>query len=359
MNNPFWNSRQRRVRALWRFVAQALLLCVVTLLLLVPSALILFFDALPGLVGYLVLAFGALVGILFSVWLPGRLLDRRAFADFGFHLNRRWWLDFAFGLALGMVLVAGIFLVERNAGWTKITEIVLAPWNPVAHSLVIGGTILLGSLINGLLVQLVWRGYYTRNLAEGLNLPHVGPGIALLISYLVISFVTFLFQPEILVNALMDTLGYLTGVLHLFEEQSALVLRLLIISLFLGLGYLLTGELAIPIGVHTGWSFSRNLFFGRAEGVFGIRGLGGHSMTQTFIETRRVGPELWTGGRAGLDAGLLTLVAAVVGSLLIVLWVRWRYGRVQLQDSLAQYERATPASSHPPVGRQRGTSGTR
>jgi uncharacterized protein len=62
-----------------------------------------------------------LLGALLSVWLAGRFLDRRPFADFGFHLNARWWLDLFFGLALGALLMTAVFLTELVLGWVKVT----------------------------------------------------------------------------------------------------------------------------------------------------------------------------------------------------------------------------------------------
>lgn len=336
-NNPFWNSEERRVRALWRLVAQLLLLSVPATICLFPLlVLTALAHGAPEPTSIIVLL--SLPIALFSVWLGGKLLDRRPFADFGFHFSRRWWIDFAFGLALGVVLVGGIFLIEKAIGWIRYTSIVLSPWEPVAHALVIGLAIFLFSLINGVQVQLISRGYQMRNLAEGLNLPFIGPRAALLLAYVASSFIFLL--P--LLNYLLSRHGFLT-------EAILFTVNLIINSLFLGLGYLLTGELAIPIGLHTAWNFSKGLLFGQGMTMFELLEFGREmSIVETFIKIYEDGPELWTGTvwagsrYLGLDAGLLGLPAAVVGSLLIVLWVRWRHGRLELQERLAEYVPPTP-----------------
>lgn len=336
--NPFWNSKEHRMRALWRLVAQFLLLLVpVAAVFLCPLlAVILIFgwnEVMACIMGLLSLPIA-----LFSVLLAGRLLDRRPFADFGFHFSRRWWIDFAFGLALGAVLVVGIFLVERDSGWIRYTEIVLSPWEPVTHALVIGLTIFLFSLINGVQVQLVSRGYQMRNLAEGLNLPFMGPRAALLLAYIGSSFIFLL--P--LSHYLLPRYGF-------FNEAALFTINLIINSLFLGLGYLLTGELAIPIGLHAGWTFSEGLLFGQGTTMFELLEFGREmSIVETFVRVYEVGPALWTGRLwtgsryLGLEASLLGLPAAVIGSLLIVLWVRWRHGRLELQERLAEYRLPIP-----------------
>lgn len=346
--NPVWNSEQRRVRALWRLMAQLLLLVVVTAVFLFPLLFIILFPSVGvlSLIDLVPLGLVSLLVVLFSVWLSGKLLDRRPFADFGFHFSRRWWIDFAFGLALGAVLVVGIFLIEKAIGWIRYTSIVLSPWEPVAHALVIGLAIFLSSLINGVQVQLVSRGYQMRNLAEGLNLPFIGPRAALLLAYLGSSFVILL--PHL--NRLIVRYTYLLPRHGFFNEVVLFAVNLIINGLFLGLGYLLTGELAIPIGLHTAWNFSKSLLFGQGIAIFGFPGSGYESIVETFIKVYEDGPSLWSGARyLGLEAGLLGLLAAVVGSLLIVLWVRWHHGSLGLQDRLAEYR--------PPTLPQRQTEG--
>lgn len=61
------------------------------------------------------------VGITFAIYLAARYVDRRWFRDYGLRLDRRWWVELAFGFALGGALMTGIFLVELAAGWITIT----------------------------------------------------------------------------------------------------------------------------------------------------------------------------------------------------------------------------------------------
>ena len=100
-------------------------------------------------------------------------------------------------------------------------------------------------------------------------------------------------------------------------------------GLVLGLGYVLTGRLALPMGLHIAWNF----FEGN---VFGLPVSGWTTLGATFLLIEQSGPPLLTGGAFGPEAGLLTIAASLIGVLMILLWVRVRSGRVALQTSLAE-----------------------
>jgi hypothetical protein len=100
----------------------------------------------------------------------------------------------------------------------------------------------------------------------------------------------------------------------------------------------LTGDLAISIGLHMTWNFFQGVVFG-----FPVSGMASQA---SFIGIHQGGPDLITGGPFGPEAGLIGLGAIAIGAVMIVLWVKWRYGAVKLQDRLAVYQ---PKDTRPVV----------
>jgi uncharacterized protein len=101
-------------------------------------------------------------------------------------------------------------------------------------------------------------------------------------------------------------------------------------GLALSLPYVLTGELALSIGLHVTW----NLFQGTAYGF----PVSGSPPSRRLLVVEQGGPIVWTGGEFGPEAGLLSVVWVVLGCGLTLLWIRWRRKGLALQPQLARYE---------------------
>lgn len=334
MPNIFYNRTERRVRAGWRILLQGLIFFAGILLVnsLIGFFIVLVVQSTGGnvqdpqtIMGWfahplvrIISAIGTLLSALLSFWIASRWLDRRPFPDFGFHFSRNWWIDFAFGLFLGAILMVFIFVVELSAGWITITSM-LQGFGSASFWLDMVSFLALFFAV-GIYEEMLSRGYHLRNLAEGLNFKALNPRLALLLAYLVSS--------------------SMFGLFHLGNANTTWVstVNLIVAGLFLGLGFVLTGELAIPIGLHMTWNFFQGNVFG-----FPVSG-GGASAT--FIAIQQGGPDLWTGGAFGPEAGLIGIAAIAIGSLLVFLWVRWRYGEGKLKESLAVYQ----PNGNPAVG---------
>jgi uncharacterized protein len=119
--------------------------------------------------------------------------------------------------------------------------------------------------------------------------------------------------------------------MHIFNPNSTLVstFNLFLAGLLLGFGYILTRQLALPIGLHITWNFFQG-------NVFGFP-VSGQMAGPTFIAIEQGGPDLMTGGAFGPEAGLLGILVMVLGIILIYAWVKIYHGRVDLKTDLAQY----------------------
>lgn len=188
-----------------------------------------------------------------------------------------------------------IFLVELAASWITISETFYSANSSQPFLVAILLPVLL-FLIVGIAEELMFRGYLLLNLAEGFNFRIIGSRRALIFSWLLTS--------------------ALFGFAHFIKPNATVTssVNIALIGMWLGLGYVLTGSLAIPIGIHITWNFFQG-------NVFGFPVSGGKDFSTTFVVTEQGGPELWTGGAFGPEAGLLGLLALVLGVLLVVAWV--------------------------------------
>jgi membrane protease YdiL (CAAX protease family) len=203
-------------------------------------------------------------------------------------------LIFAFELAAGWVSVTGYLDGGGRPFWGEI-------WLPVLVFICVG-----------IQEEMSTRGYLLRNLAEGLNFKRSGPRTALIAAYVISSLIF--------------------GGLHAANPNASLTstLSIALAGFFLGLGFVLTGELAIPIGLHISWNFFQG-------NVFGFP-VSGSPAGPSFIAIEQAGPAWATGGAFGPEAGVIGLAAIALGCGLTLWWVRRRTGRLRLQAVLAEYE---------------------
>jgi membrane protease YdiL (CAAX protease family) len=308
LRRAFFNHEEQRVRALWRLLLHGLALVVTGVLFgIVFGQLLDLFGLVPGGSLSFINMVYQLAVVSFATWLCARALDHRAFDGFGLHLSPRWWADFGVGLAIGVVLMTGIFLFELEAGWLTIIDRNVGPpgrsfWLMLCEPLA-------AFVAVGFYEELLSRGYHLRNLAEGLCSERVSPRVALLL-------------------ATLCSAGVF-GLMHAGNANATVIssVNVSLAGCMLALGLLWTGELALPIGLHISWNFCQG-------NVFGFP-VSGNPMPTRVFSIEQGGDPVLTGGAFGPEAGVIGLVAMLIGAGLIAVWVRLSRGHLRLQLLLA------------------------
>ena len=318
MTQYFWNSSENRLRAGWRLA----ILGVLTALAALPVGWIANASEAGSYYWRQFAASGAgAVLMMVAAWIQARWVDRRSVSGFGLLRGPQWILHFVFGLLLGAALMALVFGAEWAAGWLRIKP-------PSARAgFELQGTDLVALFLMYLAIavieELAARGALLRNLSEGLNSGKLGPVRAVIVAWIGSS--------------------VLLGALHLTNETATFpgFLFITAFGLFTGLAVVWTRSLAIPIGAHATWKFFEGPVFGFP--------VDGSNSGQTVLDIAIGGPVWATGGTAGPEGGLLSVLVLAIGAGVLALWVRWRFGAVRVQSGLALHPEPDSNPVRPPA----------
>lgn len=278
----FINPDEQRLRAGWRLQAHFCILAASLVAFAVIAAPLFLWAERSGLPFLLINAFVALGGITLSIFIARRFVDKRPFAGLGLKVNLQAIKDLLFGFSITAVMMGLIFFIEWILGWLTFDGFAWEFQNPgrVVREVLL---MLAVYLLVGWQEELVSRGYWLQNLAEGLNIDW-----AVFISSLFFSLAHY------------GNPGF----------AWAPLLGLLISGYFLAYAYLRTRSLWLPIGLHIGWNFFEGTIFG-----FHVSGTESYRLILQTVS----GPTLWTGGAFGPEAGLVLIPALLLGGFII----RW------------------------------------
>ena len=274
----FLSPNEARLRAGWRLLIQILMMLVISIVISIAFAPLLF--SVHGTVFFFLGQVAELIAFTASIFLARLFLDRRSIASMGLRLDRRVWKDILAGIGITFIMMALVFAAMSAAGWLTFEGFA---WEAEPIQQVLGGTFgFLGIFILvGWNEELLSRGYHLQTLASGANL----------------------FWGVLLSSAVF-------GALHLGNPNATWVSAagIFFAGLFLAYGYLRTGQLWLSIGLHIGWNFFEGAVFG-----FPVSGLDIYPLTRIQVQ----GPGMWTGGAFGPEAGLVILPALLTGAGLI------------------------------------------
>lgn len=282
----FLSPGGRRLRAGWRILAQLLIFFM--LLNAVALGVGIFFTYQGQADAQNALLWGQLISVIavtLSVYIARGYLDQRSFASLGLHANRQAARDALAGFLISAVMIACLFLLMLVFGWLEGVSLNLDqsggqnPLNLLAFLFIF-------FILTGWQEELLVRGYWMQNLAEGLNIP-----LAVLLTSLIFSF------------------------LHAWNPDAVWTsyLGIFLAGLFFAWAYYRTGRLWLPIALHSGWNFFLGPIFG-----FPVSGIDTFRLVKHTVS----GPSWLTGGAFGPEAGLILVPALLVAALLVSYYTR-------------------------------------
>lgn len=182
----------------------------------------------------LLVALSAVIGLagVAGLFVASRL-DRRPLSRYGFDVSGRWIADFAAGVLIGVVASAGAVGYQAARGDVALSTAVTGVG---VDSPFLGGivllTLILFFIVNNAFEEIVFRAIVITNAADGLRSRSLG-STAAVVGAVAVSLPAF-------------------GALHLLDGGLAVVVTSAVGGILFATAYVLTGQLALPIGVHFG-----------------------------------------------------------------------------------------------------------
>lgn len=225
-------------------------------------------------------------GTIVTVGIFRRYIDQESFQSMGFYPGG-YRMETAAGLGLGALMIAtgfGALIFLQELQWIG-TNVDLS-------------NILLGVVLFVLVAiaeELLLRGYVLNNLMKSMHRL-----IALVISSVMFTLV-HIFNPD------FSWIGFL---------------NILLAGILLGLPYIYTKSLWLPIALHFSWNFFQGIIFG-----FNVSG---HQTYSLFTQSRTA-DTIWNGGKFGFEGSVLSLIFQ--GIAILSLW--WYFSKKTNQNLLS------------------------
>jgi membrane protease YdiL (CAAX protease family) len=217
----------------------------------------------------------SLLTILVAAWLMVRFVDRRPFVSLGFarkHAAR----DSVIGLTVGLGMMATCAAILYVIGW--------ATWSTdgsFAGSALAIAT--LAMLLNTVTQEVLVRGYVQQTLQS---------------------------QFGTLAGVIVSSVFFLALHLGAIGGQLLPALSLFSAGVLLATCYAVTGELWLPIALHFGWNVLQGPVLGQA--------VSGQELDAGNELLKMNGPEFITGGKFGIEGGLIAVAITILGTPLIL-----------------------------------------
>jgi membrane protease YdiL (CAAX protease family) len=222
------------------------------------------------------------VFILLATWVCTRL-RREPLASVGFHLDRRWAKEAAYGLLLGVGAMALVVALMWAVGAVRLQ---LDP----ARSLGALGQGFYFFLFVALFEEALFRGFLFQRLIDGAGIWVAQIAFALLFA------TAHWGNPD------------MQGATKVWAS-----IDIALAALMLGMAYVRTRSLALPVGLHLGWNWMQGHVLG-----FDVSGV---DLTGWFLPQLLDRPEWMTGGAFGPESTVFAVLVDL--GVLVLLW-QWK-----------------------------------
>ncbi len=305
LKNIFWNTGERRLRALWRIVVFLALVAVLV------NPVILLLDAYcESLLNQMSTNIIVAIGFFISLVIAAKYIDKSSLQAFGIYFRRSSFLHFLQGVLLGGALISIVVSISWLLGLISLQ----ATFYRSSASTQVFGLLLIGQCVRyifgSLFEELFSRAYLIKNIAEGMRSRILSD------------------QRVVVIAAVFTSL--LFGVLHLFNPDFTILsaINLSLLGLLFAFSYIYSGDLSWPVGIHFGWNVFQNIVFGYSNS--------GKTAEVSILKFNLHQSPLLNGGGFGLEASLLSTIVLVLAIALLLLVVR--RSNPHLTHQLSLYE---------------------
>ncbi len=221
--------------------------------------------------------------MLLMIKFSSKFLDRRPYREYGMKLSPNWWRDFFAGIVIAALAITIIYGILVYMGWVTTTGN-----HKAGSSEVLKGLFLMAFLMIcvSLWEEIYFRGYLIPNIKEGFHSRKIDKSVAMLIA--------------VLISSVLFGFGHITNP----GATGVSTLNLIVAGMVLAYPYVVTGSLALPVGIHLSWNYFQGAIYGLP--------VSGMEFSQTILFSDLTGPEAFTGGAFGPEAGAAGLFGLMV-----------------------------------------------
>jgi len=226
--------------------------------------------------------------VVLATWVVSQM-EKRPLDDYGIPPSQAFKSQFWEGSVWGFVMLSGVLFILHVLGHFRIDCIALSGGAGIRYAFGWAAVFLAVSVSE----EFAFRGYWLFSTSK-----------------------RFRFWPSAVFLSLLFVVG------HIFNpgENALGLTQVFIVSLFFCLTIRRTGNLWFALGFHAAWDWAQTFFYGTLDS--GVLGVG--RLLNTFTQ----GPNWLTGGSAGPEGSVVTLV----GLLFCALMIHFRFPKVNYPD---------------------------